>query len=41
MLYDDDAQVYGHLNLSEINKDVAIMQQNAQAVFDWATNNEL
>ena len=31
-LYADDAQVYGHFNLSEINEGVAIMQQNAQAV---------
>ena len=41
MLYADDAQVYGHFNLSEINEGIAAMQQNAQAVFDWATNNEL
>ena len=39
MLYADDAQVYGHFNLSEINEGIVYMQQNAQAVFDWATDN--
>ena len=41
MLYVDDAQVYGHFTLTEINEGIAIMQQNAQAVFDWATENVL
>ena len=41
MLYADDAQVYGHFNLSEIDEGNANMQQNAQAVFDWATDNGL
>ena len=41
MLYANGAQVYGHFTLSEINEDIAIMQHNAQAVFDWATENGL
>ena len=41
MLYADDAQVYGHFNLSEINECIATMHENAQAVFDLATDNEL
>ena len=41
MLYADDAQVYGHFTLSEINEDIELMQHNAQAVFDWATVNGL
>ena len=32
MLYADDAQVYGHFNLSEINQGIEIMQQNAQSM---------
>ena len=39
MLNADDAQVYGHFTLSEINEGIEIMQQNAQDVFDWATEN--
>ena len=31
----------GHFSLAKINKGIALMQQNAQAVFDWATLNGL
>ena len=41
MLYAHDAQVYGHFSLAEINDSLALMQQNAQAVPDWATHNGL
>ena len=32
-------QVYGHFSFTEINDGLALMQQNARAVFDWATHN--
>ena len=41
MLYADDAQVYGHFSLTEINDGITLMQQNAQAVLDQATHNGL
>ena len=41
MLYADDAQVYGHFSLDEINEGIALTQQNSQAVFDWAALNRL
>ena len=41
MLYADNAQIYGHFSLAEINEGIALMHQNAQAVFDWATLNRL
>ena len=41
ILYADDAQVYGHFTLSEMNEGIAIMQQNTESVFDWVTENDL
>ena len=41
MLYADDAKVYGHFSLSEINEGISLMQQNAQLGFDWARLNGL
>ena len=39
MLYANDAQVYDHFIPDEIMVGIVNMQQNAQAVFDWATQN--
>ena len=41
MLYADDAQVYGHFGLTEINDGIALMQQILKTVFDWSTHNRL
>ena len=37
MLYANDTQVYGQFIPAEIYKGIASMQNNAYAVFDWAT----
>ena len=40
-IYADDTQIYHHFHVSEINAAIARIQEDAQAVADWALANGL